>query len=189
MSLFRTRRTHKPAAMDSTREIPRETLLSLLEDAHWAPTHGLTQPWRFHIFATPESRAALVKGLLGLYDRETPETARNPEKRDKLTAGPSLAPVVIAVLARVDPSGKITEWEELAAVSCAVQNLMLSATEKGIGSFWSSPPVACSAAFAGWLGLDETHRALGLLYLGWPRDPAHPPRSTRAPLEERITWH
>jgi nitroreductase len=45
MSLFRTRRSLKPLAMDPARPLPREVLLELLEDAHWAPTHGLNQPW------------------------------------------------------------------------------------------------------------------------------------------------
>ncbi|HEY5893074.1 MAG TPA: nitroreductase family protein [Chthoniobacterales bacterium] len=47
---YRTRRTIKPNQMDSSRDVPHELLLEILEDAHWAPTHGLTQPWRFHVF-------------------------------------------------------------------------------------------------------------------------------------------
>lgn len=47
------------------REIPREVLAALLEDAHWAPTHGLTQPWRFHLFAKPKALAQLADGLQG----------------------------------------------------------------------------------------------------------------------------
>lgn len=189
MSIFRTRRTCKPAAMDTQREISRERIESLLEDACWAPTHGLTQPWRFHVFATPAAREKLAKGLVDLYDRGTPEAERNPEKRAKLAGGPPLAPVVIALAARIEPGGKITEWEEIAAVSCAVQNLMLSAHEQGLGSFWSTPPVACAPEFARWLGLDETHRALGLIYLGWPLEGQPAPRSVRAPLTERVVWH
>ena len=177
--------------MDPHRAVPPERVMGLLEDAHWAPTHGLTQPWRFQVFATPTARARLGDALQALYDEATPAVQRDAGKRAKLAAGPGHAPVVIAVAARIVPNGKIPEWEEIAAVSCALQNLMLSAHEQGLGSFWSTPPVACSAGFAQWLGLDETHRMMGLLYLGWPAAESATSTGTppRAPLAERVTWH
>jgi nitroreductase len=189
MSVFRTRRTIKPIAMDPEREIPRPLLEELLEDAIWAPTHGLTQPWRFHVFDTRESRGHLAEALVGIYEASTPEGQRDSGKRAKLDLGPRRAPVVIALLARVVPGGKIQEWEEIAATSCAAQNLMLAAREKGIGSFWSSPPAACSPEFATWLGAEAQDRPLGLIYLGWTLADAPPATSVRAPLAERVVWH
>lgn len=189
MSIFRTRRTLKPIAMDPAREIPRPLLEEMLGDAIWAPTHGLTQPWRFHVFDTLEARDRLAEALVGIYDAATPEAQRDSGKRAKLADGPRRAPVVIALLARVVPGGKIQEWEEIAAASCAAQNLMLSATEKGIGSFWSSPPAACGPDFAAWLGAGTNDRPLGLIYLGWPIAGSPTPTSIRAPLSERVVWH
>lgn len=189
MSIYRTRRSLKPKAMDPQREVSRELVMSLLEDAHWAPTHGLTQPWRFQVFASPAARTRLGEGLQSVYDATTPTEKRIEEKRAKLAANPQYAPVVIAVGAKVIPGGKVPEWEEVAAVSCAVQNLMLSAHERGLGSYWSSPPVASSREFAQWLGLDETHRMMGLIYLGWPQEGQPTPQSTRGELLDRVTWH
>jgi len=188
MSIFSTRRSIKPAAMDVSREVPRELLTQLLEDAHRAPTHGLTQPWRFHVF-TGAARARLGDGLQALYDAATPAEARNEDKRAKLGATPRLAPVVIAVAARIEPDGKIPEIEEIAATSCAVQNLALSAHAHGLGGYWSTPPVAMSAEFAAWLGPDATHRMLGLIYLGYPQEDKLPPLSPRHPLAEHVVFH
>lgn len=188
MSIFRTRRSIKPAAMDASREVPRGLLMEILEDAHWAPTHGLTQPWRFHVF-TGGARTRLADGLQEIYDRLTPATARNEEKRAKLGAAPRLVPAAIAVAAHVVPGGKIPEIEEIAATSCAVQNLLLSAHEKGLGSFWSTPPVTLSLAFAKWLGLDETHHPLGIVYLGYPKEGRLPEPSTRDALAEHVVFH
>lgn len=189
MSIFRSRRTLKPIAMDPDRRVPREVLEDVLGDAIWAPTHGLTQPWRFHVFDTPEARGRLAGALVGIYEATTPEPLRDAGKRAKLDAGPRRAPVAIALLARVEPGGKIQEWEEIAAASCAAQNLMLSACEKGLGSFWSSPPAACGREFADWLGADPRDRPLGLIYLGWPLADAPMPVSSRGPLAERVVWH
>jgi nitroreductase len=78
--------------------------------------------------------------------------------------------------------------DELCAAACAVQNLLLSAHQRGIGSFWSTPPVACHEGFTAWLGLDARHTSLGLVYLGYPTaGPA--PTSSRVPLGERVTFH
>jgi nitroreductase len=183
---YRTRRTIKPAQMDSRREIARELLVEILEDAHWAPTHGLTQPWRFHVF-TGEGRARLADILQSLYDRTTQAGEVRPEKRAKLRDGLLQAPVCIAVAALTESGGKISRTDELCATACAVQNLLLSAHQRGIGSFWSTPPVAVRGEFAHWLGLDARYTPLGLVYLGYPKEgPA--PKSTRVPLEERVTF-
>jgi nitroreductase len=188
MSIFRTRCSVKPASMDGAREVSREVLTEILEDAHRAPTHGLTQPWRFQVF-TGAARTRLADGLQEIYDRVTPAGSRNQDKRAKLGTAPRLAPVVVAVAAHVDPHGKIPEIEEIAATSCAVQNLMLSAHEKGLGSFWSTPPVTMSAEFAAWLGLDANHRMLGLIYLGYPAEGKTPAPSPRNPLGAHVVFH
>lgn len=189
MSIYRTRRSLKPQTMDSQREVSRELVMSLLEDAHWAPTHGLNQPWRFQVFASLVARTRLGKGLQAVYDVITPTEKQIDGKREKLAVNPQHAPVVIAVGAKVIPGGKVPEWEEIAAVACAVQNLMLSAQEQDLGAYWSSPPVACSAEFAHWLGLDESHHMMGLVYLGWPQEGQSAPQSRRGDLLERIVWH
>jgi nitroreductase len=189
MSIYRTRRSLKPQAMDSQREISREVIMALLEDAQWAPTHGLNQPWRFQVFASPAARARLGRGLQSVYDAITPDEKRIEAKRAKLVENPRHAPVAMAVAAQVVPKGRIAEWEEIAAVACAVQNLMLSAHERGLGSYWSSPAPACSAEFARWLGLDETHRMMGLVYLGWPLAGIPAPRSQRDAVMARVVWH
>jgi nitroreductase len=183
---YRTRRTVKPDIMDSSREIARELLLEILEDAHWAPTHGLTQPWRFHVF-TGQARARLAEVLQSLYDRITPVTEVRPEKRAKLGDNCLHASAVVAVVAHSEPAGKISRLDELCSTACAVQNLLLSAHQRGLGSFWATPPVACSQEFTTWLGLDAADCSLGLVFLGYAK--GSPAPSIRLPLEKRITFH
>jgi nitroreductase len=183
---YRTRRTVKPALMDSQRQVPRELLLEILEDAHWAPSHGLNQPWRFTVF-TGESRVPLAQALHSLYDQTTPEAEVRPEKRSKLQDGLLQAPVSIAVTAQTESGGRITRLDELCATACAVQNLLLSAHQRGIGSYWSSPPVACSPEFTAWLGFDSRFTSLGIVYLGYLKG-TPPPPPARVPLADRVTF-
>ena len=184
---YRTRRTVKPALMDSSREIAHDLLLEILEDAHWAPTHGLTQPWRFHVF-TGEARPRLADALQNLYDQITPAAEIRLEKRSKLRENLIRAQAIIAIAARFEVGGKVSRLDELCGTACAVQNLLLSAHQRGLGSFWATPPVACSEEFTAWLGLDSTHCSLGLVFLGYPKE-IPPPSSTRVPLKERVTFH
>jgi nitroreductase len=184
---YRTRRTVKPNLMDSGRGVDRALLLEILEDANWAPTHGITQPWRFNVFVG-DARLALADALISIYDQITPSEEVRPEKRAKLRVSCEQAPAIIAVAARVEPSGRISTLDEICATACAVENLLLSSHQRGLGSFWSTAPAGCSRAFLSWLGLDSTHHAMGLVYIGYPKgEPI--PTSTRIPLAERVTFH
>lgn len=184
---YRTRRTIKPAAMDGSREIAHELLVEILKDAHWAPTHGLTQPWRFHVFVRA-GRTRLADFLQSLYDGTTSQAEIRPAKRAKLREHLLQAPVCISVSALTDSGGKISALDEICATACAVQNLLLSAHQRGVGSYWSTPPVACRSEFTTWIGLDSRYTPLGLIYLGYPKD-GEAPTSDRLPLDERVTFH
>jgi nitroreductase len=184
---YRTRRTVKPDSMDPSREIAGDLLLEILEDAHWAPSHGLTLPWRFHVF-TGEGRNRLADALQTLYDQVTPTTEVQAKKRAKLQANSKQAQAVIAVVAHLEAGGKVSKLDELCSTACAVQNLLLSAHQRGLGSFWATPPAACSQEFVAWLGLDSTYCSLGLVFLGYAKEGSEP-KSNRVPLEERVTFH
>jgi nitroreductase len=102
---------------------------------------------------------------------------------------PLLAPVVIACCVEKRGGEKIPFLEEVEAVACAMQNVMLSATAAGLGSFWSSPPVLGSAAFGSWLGLGEGDLCVGLLYLGWVKEGRVLAGVPRRPVAEKVVWH
>ncbi|QDV57861.1 Putative NAD(P)H nitroreductase YdjA [Rosistilla oblonga] len=182
--LIRQRRTIKPAQMDS-RPIQRDVIQTLLEDANWAPTHGLTEPWRFTLF-TGDSRQRLAKLLSETYREITPPAEFKQNKFDKFAVNPTLAPLVVAIGMKRQPSKKISEIDEIAAVACAVQNIHLSATAFGLGGFWSSNAAACSDALREFVGLGDEDRMLGLFYLGYPA--ADWPAGTRNPIADKVRW-
>lgn len=188
-ALLRHRRSIKPADMDPARTVDRELLLQVIEDATWAPNHGLTEPWRFQVF-TGESRARLAAELQKAYHEGTPPEEFREDKMRKMGENPLLAPVVIAcVMERNGGGGKIPELEEIEAVACALQNLQISATAAGLGGYWSSPPVLDAPAFRQWLALRAEDRCLGLVYLGWPKPGMKWPRSVRTPVVDKVVWH
>ncbi len=184
--LIRDRRSIKPFDMDATREVDRELITALLENANWAPTHGLTEPWRFHIFQG-DARRALSETMQRIYREMTPAEEFREEKLKKMSQNPLLAPVVIAWCMERH-AGKIPEIEEIEATACAAQNFFLSACAAGLAAYWSTPPLIDTRDFAKWLGLGVEDRCLGLFYLGWPKEGLKPTAGTRHPVLEKIRW-
>lgn len=182
---IRQRRSVKPALMRSD-PVPRETIELLLENASWAPTHGLTEPWRFVVFAG-ECRQTLASALQDTYRQTTEASQFRPEKFTKLGVSPLQAPVVIVIVMDRKPDCRIPEWEDIAAVACAVQNLHLTATALGLGGYWSSPPLVATEPMSEFLELSAPSRCLGLFYLGWPQEDLDL-HSQRTPIAEKTRW-
>ena len=182
--LIQRRRTIKPAQM-SDRPVDEAVVWQLLENANWAPTHGMTEPWRFVVF-TGAARHDLARLLPEIYRAVTPPTEFKQRKVDALGENPLRAPVLIVTVMKRQASQKIPEVEEVEAVACAVQNLHLTAAAYGLGGFWSSNAAVCSAAMHEFLQLEPHDRVLGLFYLGYPAGTW--PTSSRTPIEDKVIW-
>lgn len=181
--IIRARRSIYPN-MFKNEVVDNDTILKLLESANWAPTHKLTEPWRFIVFEK-EAKNALAEYLLSYYKSHTPEAEWSEIKMKKVYEKPLQSSHVIAIIMKRDPKEQLQEWEEIAAVSCAVQNLWLTATDLGLGGFWSSPSSMQNAGE--FLHLEEGERCLGVFYLGVPKADI-PDTGARGPIEDKVRW-
>ncbi|MEZ4940948.1 MAG: nitroreductase [Saprospiraceae bacterium] len=183
-TLIRQRRSVFPKFYKSEAPIDRAVIEQLLENANWAPTHRLTQPWRFQVFHSPESRAALGDYLSGYYHYNTAPEAYSEEKMVKAGENPRRAGAVIAIVLHRDPEARVPEFEEIAAVAMAVQNMWLTCTELGLGCYWSTPKAALEASE--FLQLEPNEFCLGLFYLGWHEMPEV--AGKREDVAEKVLW-
>src|SRR5476651_506343 len=94
--IIRHRRSIKPVDMDASRAVERSLLTELLENANWAPTHGLTEPWRFNVYQGT-ARQGLSETMQRIYRETTPEAEFREDKLRKMSENPLRAPVVIVV--------------------------------------------------------------------------------------------
>ena len=182
--VIRNRRTVKPKNFTS-QEIDPEIIRTMLENANWAPTHGMTEPWRFFVFRGL-SRQRLAEFLAETYKSLSTPEGFKPNKYEGMKQNATLAPAVIAVGMKRQESEKISELDELLAVGCAVENLHLTATAFGLGGFWSTNLAATSDSMREFLGLQPKDRALGLFYLGYPASDW--PIGSRTSVEEKVQW-
>lgn len=183
-ALIRDRRTIYPEQF-SDRKVHAEQIELLLNNATWAPTHGLTQPWRFIVFQE-NSRLTLSETLGEIYQKTTPIEAQNEQKLVKLVSRPRKASAVIALILHRESDTKITEKDDFAALASAVQNMHLTATAQGIGAFWSTPKLLSSPDFHSFMELTTEQSCVGLFYLGYPA--IEWPKGQRKPIEYLTTW-
>jgi nitroreductase len=142
-------------------EISQEILDEILNSATFAPNHKRTKPWRFKIFKG-EEKAKLALEMQEIYrSTQAPEVFLEKKYND---IGFKINKADAIVSITVNFSGMVPEWEEIAAVSMAVQNMYLSCTANNIGCYWSSPKIVDHLKDS--LTIEENQKCLGLFYMG-----------------------
>ncbi len=165
------------------KEIPEQTIQEILENANWAPTHKYTEPWRFKVFRGPALQR-LGQYLGDWYKKNTPEGKYSEKKHQKTIEKSMKSACVIAICMERDQDERVPEWEEIASVACAVQNMWLTCSALKIGAYWSSPRSILEAKE--FLGLGENEKCLGLFYMGYYDDLSIPGK--RNPISEKVEW-
>ncbi|MFD2641281.1 5,6-dimethylbenzimidazole synthase [Pseudomonas japonica] len=151
-------------------EVAPELLARLLEAAHQAPSVGLMQPWRFIRI----TRRDLRQRIQALVEDERLRTAEALGQRSdefmqlKVEGINDCAELLVAALmdkreAHVFGRRTLPEMD-LASLSCAIQNLWLSARAEGLGMGWVS--LFDPLALAELLGMPAGAKPLAILCLG-----------------------
>jgi 5,6-dimethylbenzimidazole synthase len=173
--------------------VPSELIEQLLLLASYAPSVGLSQPWRFVLVETAARRAAIAanferanRAALDGYHGER----RLAYAKLKL-AGLGQAPVHLAVCADEATDvghglGRQTMPETLRySVVTAVQILWLAARAEGLGVGWVSildPDAACRT-----LELPRDWSLVAYLCIGWPEEEHDDPELERHGWQERLS--
>lgn len=185
LELIRNRRTIFPEQY-STRKVHKEQVENMLEAANWAPTHGLTEPWRFKVF-DGDARRNFAGFMAETYKATTqPENFAEPKYNRMIERG-ERASYIIAVCMKRQESGRIPLVEEQMAVACAVQNMMLVATAYGIGTFWATPGFIWKEEIKDYLHLTGEDQCLGILYVGYPE--GEWPKGKRNIWMNKVEWN
>lgn len=183
--LIQTRRSVFPKEYTGER-VEDAIIKQMLENANWAPTHKLTEPWRFVVF-TGSGIDRLAYFQSELYKKvSTAKGTFDPEKYDGLLTKPKLSSHIIAVGMKRDEKKSVPEIEEVGAVFCAVQNMYLTATAYKIGCYLSTGGVTFYPEAKNFFGLGEEDKLLGFLHVGMPKH--FDQKSKRNPIEEKTRW-
>jgi nitroreductase len=168
--------------------VPDALILTALEAANWAPSHGETEPWRFVVY-TQDGRRSLGDAFAEAYrvDAEHFKEARFIAQQERVWNTPVWIAIGLVPALTPDGSLKMTIEEELMATACAVQNLHLVANAEGLAGMWLSQGVFVHPSVAKFVGLTAPHaRLLGFFVLGYPNIAW--PQGERGALAEKLRW-
>lgn len=180
-SIIQRRRSIFPPSY-TEEEIPDEVIQQVLESANYAPTHKLTQPWRFIVFRKA-AKHRLGAELARRYREETTEDNFLAKKYDGIIEKANQASCIIVLNAQLHPE-LLPEWEEIAAFACAVQNMALTAEAFNIGAYWSSPGTL--SHMGDFLELKPNEKCFGVFYMGYHHEAPRTPK--RTPMADKVRW-
>jgi nitroreductase len=164
VQLAEARRTHKAFGPEP---LPRDVLLELLGVARLAPTHHLTQPWRFRVLGT--ATLDELKRVAG----------------EKEAAKLDRAPTLVVATARLT-GDLVTDEEDVCATAAAIMLVLLAATERDIATYWRTPQVLRTKQGREAVKIPHGERFLGLLHLGTAA--REPTAREREPVESYVKF-
>jgi nitroreductase len=181
LPLLTTRRSVKPIELTgpAPSEAEIETLLTI---ASRVPDHGKLAPWRFILFEG-DARKQIGETLAEAFKADRPDASADQIdfERNRFTR----APLVIGVVSRTVPHGKIPEWEQVLSAGAAAMNLLTAAHAMGFAGSWITEWYAYDPRILKALGLSDNERIAGFVHVGRPARP--PEDRPRPPLSEIVT--
>jgi nitroreductase len=183
------------------RDIPKEVLEEILEDALWAPSGMNKQNWEI-VVVRGEKKDKLIEviGGAGAHLKSRLEKFF-PEKMVSLTLqffkNLGGAPVILLVYVPrtyVELNSKMSNLERyynehdrvgnFLSAAALIQNILLSAKARGLGTCWMTGPKYVEDQINEFLGMEKDKELVSVIPIGYPdQKPPAPPRKG-----EKIRW-
>ena len=182
MDAYEAIMTRRSVPRTSDRLCERDVIERLLDAGTRAPTHHLTQPWRF-VVLTGSAREELGEAWAAGARREgkDPDAAREKAMR---------APVIICVIERPKVEHRrVVEVEEHYATGAAIQNILLAAHAEGLAAMIRSGDPVRLPEVRTYLGVGDDEMLAALIYIGYPDEKAPERAPTRrTPARDLTEW-
>jgi coenzyme F420-0:L-glutamate ligase/coenzyme F420-1:gamma-L-glutamate ligase len=174
--------TRRSIRQYTDQSISPELIDQLLEAASWAPSAHNRQPWRFVVISTAEAKQQLAT-VMGerlrtdrLRDGDPIEAVERDVARshDRIIHAPIVIVACLSMIAMDQyPDERRSTAERTMAIqgtAMAIQNLLLTAHDFGLGACWLCAPLFCGGAVRSALDLPLDWEAQGLITIGYPND-------------------
>ncbi len=171
------------------RPVSIEIIRELLDAAKWAPSAHNAQPWRFIALVETSSKRNLAEAMATAWRADMIKARVSSKNReasikasvDRFTNAPTL---IIACLTMRDMAvyGDVSLQKcerdlALQSLSAAIQNILLAAAAKNLGTCWYCAPVFCKEAVRKALAIPEEVEPQALITVGYPSEkPVAPAR-------------
>ena len=156
-----------------------------------APAPHHSQPWRFAVLESQQSRTTLLDDMLAAWRADlsadgftAEQIARRVRRGEPLRKAPLIiVPCLVSDAAHAYPDARRNAAERtmfLVSMGAAIENLLVALAVEGLGSCWISSTMFCQEVTAEALGLPAGWEPMGAVGVGHPAAPA-PERPERDP--------
>ena len=177
--------------------VSEKDITEIIQSGIMAPSSKNRQPWKFIVVQGKEKKHMLEAFRRGI-SREENKNALLPRSRQHIfTAKYTVeimenAPVIVfvmntlgqSILEALTPEERVYEICNIQSVSASIQNMLLTATEKGIGSLWICDIYFAYAELSEWLNTDG--QLVAAVAFGYPKE--SPQARPRKKLEDVVVW-
>ena len=179
------------------KEIPPEVLQRVMEAAIQAPSGKNKQPWRF-IVAGGTHRDSLCNAMSMGIDHFEVFAQQNGISRSGVPDAKNTlrimrqAPIIVLVLneysgspfSPIDGVDHMSEIIDTQSIGAAIQNMLLAATDQGLGSLWICNTTFAYDELSAWIGSEK--QLVAAVALGYPAEAPGP--RPRLPLASVVEY-
>ena len=157
-----TRRSTLARMMDEPGPSDDE-MKKIMEAGMRVPDHGRLTPWRF-ITIRGDARDTIGNVIADAFKKNNPDAIEEQIEieQERLTR----APVVIAVVSRVQKGHKIPVWEQVLSAGAACQTMLIAAQSMGYAAQWLTEWYAYDDDVKAAIGAEAGDEIAGFVYLG-----------------------
>jgi coenzyme F420-0:L-glutamate ligase/coenzyme F420-1:gamma-L-glutamate ligase len=180
----------------SSQKISQGVISSILEAVRWAPSAHNSQPWRFIVIQDHNTKKRLAGAMAKRWEKQLKTDGVTQEQRESLIEASierfTHPPVIIIACMTMEDMDKYPDTGRKKAefimavqsVAAALENLLLAAQSKGLGTCWYCAPLFCQDEVRKILKIPQTVDSQALITLGYTA--GKPSRSPRKSLDTVI---
>lgn len=177
--------------------IPQEDIADIIQSGLKAPSSKNRQPWKY-IVVQGNAKKEMLRVFRQGIEREENGNALLPQSKQHISAAKHTvdimagAPVIVFVvntlgkniLEDLTPEEHIFEICNIQSISASIENMLLTATGKGIGSLWICDIYFAYSELCEWLGSDG--QLIAAIAFGYPNE--SPNERPRKKIEDIVEW-
>lgn len=177
--------------------ISQKDITDIIQSGMKAPSSKNRQPWKY-IVTQGRSKEEMLKVFRHGIEREENDNALLPQSRQHIAAAKNTvsiiaeAPAIIfvtntlgkSVMAELTLEERISEICNIQSISASIENMLLAATEKGIGSLWICDIFFAYPELCKWLESDG--QLVAAIAFGYPNE--CPDERPRKKIDDIVEW-
>lgn len=146
-------RTRRSVRKYQRTPLSHDDIEKIIESALWAPSGLNNQPWRFKIITDPKEKDGL---------------SRFTSYGSIIKAAPA------AVCVFLDKNESYDREKDIMAIGACIQNMLLAAWEKGVGSCWLGEIINQKKEVRAYCGVASNYELMAVVTFGYPQEESRP---------------